>query len=65
LHQEFANALQADCFFAHHPYQAWQNAGLTKNTNGRIWPYLPKGANFDTLKTQNISAIMKKLNTSP
>ena len=55
LHQEFASTLQADCFFAH-PYQAWQR-GLNENTNGLIRQYLPKGASFDTLDTQDVKAI--------
>lgn len=63
LHQEFANALQADCFFAH-PYHAWER-GLNENTNGLIRQYLPKGASFDTLDTQDVKAIMEKLNTRP
>lgn len=63
LHQEFASTLQADCFFAH-PYQAWQR-GLNENTNGLIRQYLPKGASFDTLDTQDVKAIMEKLNSRP
>lgn len=63
LHQEFASTLQADCFFAH-PYQAWQR-GLNENTNGLIRQYLPKGASFDTLDTQDVKAIMEKLNNRP
>ena len=41
------------------------NARLNENTNGLIRQYLPKGASFDTLDTQDVKAIMEKLNNRP
>ncbi len=59
-HDEIAEALEAEGFFAH-PYHSWER-GLNENFNGLIRQYLPKGTDFQLLTQQDIQNIMDKLN---
>jgi len=63
LHQEIANKLQADFYFAN-PYSPWQR-GLNEYQNKLIRQYLPKKTDFNTITQQNIIMIISKLNSRP
>ena len=40
-HEEIAEALEAEVYFAH-PYSSWER-GLNENSNGLLRQYIPKG----------------------
>jgi IS30 family transposase len=62
-HQEVAEQLDADGYFAH-PYHSWER-GLNENMNGLIRQYLPKGKCFNHLSQKDVLVIMDKLNNRP
>jgi len=62
-HQEIADALNADCYFAH-PYASWER-GTNENTNGLLRQYLPRKRNFKEVSSQEETSIMDKLNSRP
>ncbi len=62
-HEEIAQQLQADMFFAH-TYASWER-GTNENTNGLIRQYLPKGTDFSSVTDDQISFIMERLNHRP
>jgi IS30 family transposase len=62
-HQEIARQLQAEVFFAH-PYASWER-GSNENTNGLIRQYFPKGSDFSTITTAQISFVHERLNHRP
>ncbi len=62
-HQEIARQLQAKVFFAH-PYASWER-GSNENTNGLIRQYFPKGSDFSTITTEQISFVHERLNHRP
>jgi IS30 family transposase len=62
-HEEIANKLKADFYFAH-PYSSWER-GTNENTNGLIRQYFPKNRDFTTITQQEIDMAMKRLNNRP
>lgn len=62
-HQEIANALGVDCYFAH-PYSSWER-GTNENTNGLLRQYLPKDRNLCDVSAEEENHIMDKLNLRP
>ena len=59
-HEQIANNLKADGFFAY-PYH-FRERGLNENTNGLIRQYIPKGKDIDDLSDQQVVQIMNKIN---
>ncbi len=62
-HEEIAQYLQADFYFAH-PY-ASRERGANENTNGLIRQYFPKNRDFATITHQEIDTAMARLNNRP
>jgi IS30 family transposase len=62
-HEEIANKLKADFYFAH-PYASWER-GTNENTNGLIRQYFPKSRDFTTITQQEIDTAMERLNNRP
>jgi IS30 family transposase len=62
-HEEIANKLKADFYFAH-PYSSWER-GTNENTNGLIRQYFPKNRDFTTITQQEIDTAMERLNNRP
>jgi transposase, IS30 family len=62
-HEEIANRLKADFYFAH-PYSSWER-GTNENTNGLIRQYFPKSRDFTTITQQEIDTAMERLNNRP
>jgi len=63
LHEETAETLEMDFYFAH-PYASY-GRGLNENTNGLIRQYFPKGRDFRTIIDEELIMAMKKLNNRP
>jgi len=62
-HEEIANVLEAEVYFAH-PYASWER-GTNENTNGLIRQYIPKDTKFSELTHEDISFVENRLNTRP
>ena len=62
-HQQIAQTLQVDVFFAH-PYSSWER-GTNENTNGLIRQYFPKGLDFSSITDDQISFVKERLNDRP
>ncbi len=62
-HEQIADALQADFYFAH-PYASWER-GTNENTNGLIRQYFPKGSDFSKITEASAAAVEDKLNHRP
>jgi len=62
-HEEIAQALEADTYFAH-PYASWER-GTNENTNGLIRQYIPKETDFRKLTDSDIAFVEYRLNTRP
>ena len=62
-HEEIAEQLQADFYFAH-PYSSWER-GTNENTNGLIRQYFPKNRDFTTITQKEIDTAMERLNNRP
>lgn len=62
-HEDIAQRLQADFYFAH-PYASWER-GTNENTNGLIRQYFPKNRDFTTITQQEIDTAMERLNNRP
>ena len=62
-HEDIANALAANIYFAH-PYSSWER-GLNENTNGLIRQYIPKGSSFEGICDSKIIFIQERLNNRP
>lgn len=62
-HQDIANDLNTQCFFAT-PYHSWER-GLNEHTNGLVRQYLPKWFDFSDVTDDEIQAIEDKLNNRP
>jgi len=63
LHQQIAEKLNADGYFAH-PYHSWERA-LNENTNGLIRRYFPKGKDISNVSDEDIKTAMDKINNRP
>lgn len=62
-HQDIAEKLKADFYFAH-PYASWER-GLNEYTNKLIRQYIPKKQSFDRYDDQKIKRIQYTLNNRP
>ena len=62
-HQEFAEELDADVYFAH-AYASWER-GSNENSNGLSRQYFPKGSDFSKITDQDTQFAEKRLNTRP
>jgi len=62
-HQNVAEALSIDYYFAH-PYHSWER-GSNENLNGLVRQYFPKGSDFKNLSEQYIKQIETKINSRP
>ena len=63
LHQEIAESLNIDFYFAN-PYCSWER-GANENLNGLIRQYFPKKTDFSTITDQQIQRVEDKLNNRP
>jgi IS30 family transposase len=63
FHQQIAEALQLDFYFAH-PYAAWER-GTNENTNGLLRQYFPKKRDFQWVSQKDVDQAMLKLNFRP
>jgi len=62
-HQQIAQSLKADFYFAH-PYASWER-GLNENTNGLVRQYFPKKSDFRTLTAAELTRVAERLNDRP
>lgn len=62
-HEQLAQALGVDIYFAH-PYSSNERA-INENTNGLIRQYVPKGTDFTKVPDQELKKIIEKLNNRP
>lgn len=62
-HQEVAESLSIDYFFAH-PYHSWER-GSNENLNGLIRQYFTKGSDFTNITEQRVKEVETKLNNRP
>lgn len=62
-HQQIAQQLKADFYFAH-PYSSWER-GLNENTNGLVRQYFPKKSDFSKITGRQINKVVERLNTRP
>ncbi len=62
-HQEVAEKLSIDYFFAH-PYHSWER-GANENLNGLIRQYFTKGSDFANITDQQVKQVETKLNNRP
>lgn len=62
-HEQIAEALNVDTYFAH-PYHSCER-GLNENHNGLIRQYLPKDQPLDKVTTKQVEDIQTKLNQRP
>lgn len=62
-HEQIAQALNADFFFAH-PYASWER-GANENMNGLIREFFPKKMHFDSITQKDIAQAMDRLNHRP
>jgi len=63
FHQQIAQALGAEIYFAH-PYHAWER-GLNENTNGLIRQYFPKNCDLRTINQTMVRFVQNRLNKRP
>jgi len=63
LHEQVAQALGIDFYFAH-PYHSWER-GLNENTNGLIRQYFPKSTNLKDITDEQVVQVMDRLNNRP
>lgn len=62
-HQQIAESLEADFYFAH-PYHSWER-GLNENTNGLVRQYFPKQMAFASITDEQVQVVEDKLNSRP
>jgi IS30 family transposase len=62
-HQQIAQSLRADFFFAH-PYASWER-GINENTNGLVRQYFPKKTDFAPITDAQLDRVMERLNNRP
>lgn len=63
LHEQFAGFLNTKVYFAD-CYCSWQK-GAIENANKLIRQYFPKGTDFNSITTEEIMEIQKKINSRP
>jgi len=63
LHEEIAQALHTDVYFAH-PYASWER-GANENANGLIRQYFPKKMNFNEIIDDQVELALMRLNHRP
>jgi IS30 family transposase len=61
--KEIEEQLGVKNYFAH-PYHSWER-GTNENTNGLIRQYFPKGTDFTKITSQDINAVVDKINNRP
>ena len=62
-HEQIANELNLDFYFAH-PYHSWER-GANENTNGLIRQYFIKGSSFEDITDEQVALVQDKLNNRP
>ncbi len=62
-HQQIAQRLKADFYFAH-PYSSWER-GLNENTNGLVRQYFPKKSDFSKITDRQLDRVVERLNNRP
>ena len=62
-HERLSEQLETNVYFAH-PYASWER-GLNENTNGLIRQYFAKGSSFEAITSEEVEAVMDKLNHRP
>lgn len=62
-HQEIAQQLSAQFYFAH-PYHSWER-GLNENTNGLVRQYFPKRSDFSKITASDVRRVQERLNHRP
>jgi IS30 family transposase len=62
-HEEIAQELKVDFFFAH-PYAAWER-GSNENMNGLVRQYIPKKCDFRSIGETEVELVMDRLNNRP
>lgn len=62
-HQQVAQRLKADFYFAH-PYSSWER-GLNENTNGLVRQYFPKKSDFSKITDRQLDKVVERLNNRP
>jgi len=62
-HQQVAQHLKADFYFAH-PYASWER-GTNENTNGLVRQYFPKKSDFSKITDREIKKVVERLNNRP
>jgi len=62
-HQEIAQRLNLDFYFAH-PYSAWER-GTNENMNGLLRQYFPKHRDLTTITDHELHHVMRRLNSRP
>src|SRR6478752_7295109 len=63
LHEEIAQTLQVDIYFAR-PYHSWER-GTNENTNGLVRQYFKKPERFDAITDDDVQRVADKLNHRP
>ena len=62
-HEEIAEALDAEIYFAH-PYSSWER-GANENANGLLRQYVPKGSDWRQVSEDEMSLAMARINYRP
>lgn len=62
-HEQIAEKLGADFFFAH-PYASWER-GANENMNGLIREFFPKKMSFESITEKDVALAMYRLNHRP
>lgn len=63
LHEEIAQALRTEIYFAH-PYASWER-GANENANGLIRQYFSKKMNFKDISDNQVELALMRLNHRP
>lgn len=62
-HQEIADKLKCDVYFAH-PYHSWER-GTNENTNGLLRQYFPKGQSLEETTEEQLQRVVDLINNRP
>lgn len=62
-HEEIAEALEAEVYFAH-PYSSWER-GANENANGLLRQYVKKGTDLRTVSDGDINRAQQRINYRP